>query len=431
MEVDPDAIDSQFLRGGHIPLEVIANHPCLGSRLSQPRERKFIHARVRLPETEFPFDQNGIEDRLQPEPLDLHALRSAAAIRHERQRAASSLEPANRLERARQQGDARIAMTSVGNREGPGQRLVDDPDTLESRCGHTLTCGLHVQAPEAMALRVTPEPLAGVPDRRPDSCDPFDSKRGTALVTGVAPRALGAAGVVQNGIVEIEQNGFWNSDDCTMNTMKLLSVCVGEPREVVVDDRLVRTSIFKAPVTGRIPIRNNNLAGDAQSDLSVHGGRAKAIYAYPHEHYAFWREQLPDVVLRPGHFGENLTIEGLLEQDVHVGDRLKIGSSELLVTQPRLPCYKLGIRFGRADMVKRFLASRRTGFYLSVAVEGDLGTGDTIEILERHPAAISIQELLRMYLKEGAGPDRLREVIAIPALSAAWRTELQKQVADV
>ena len=213
--------------------------------------------------------------------------------------------------------------------------------------------------------------------------------------------------------------------------MKVLSVNVGQPREVVVDDRLVRTSIFKSPVTGRIPIRNNNLAGDAQSDLSVHGGRAKAIYAYPHEHYAFWRKQLPDVDLQPGHFGENLTIEGLREEDVHVGDRLKIGSAELLVTQPRLPCYKLGIRFGRADMVKRFLASRRTGFYLSVAVEGDLGTGDTIEIVERHPAAISIPELLRMYLREGVGPDRLRKAIAIPALSEAWRTDLQKQLVDL
>jgi MOSC domain-containing protein YiiM len=213
--------------------------------------------------------------------------------------------------------------------------------------------------------------------------------------------------------------------------MKVLAVSVGEPREIVVDDRLVRTSIFKSPVTGRIPIRNNNLAGDAQSDLSVHGGPAKAVYAYPHEHYAFWREQLPDLDLQPGHFGENLTIQGLLEQSVHVGDRLKIGSAELVVTQPRLPCYKLGIRFDRADMVKRFLASRRTGFYLSVAFEGVVGTGDTIEILERHPAAVSIPELLRMYLNEGVAPDRLREAIAIAALSDAWRTHLQKQLADV
>ena len=209
----------------------------------------------------------------------------------------------------------------------------------------------------------------------------------------------------------------------------MLSVSVGQPREVVVDDRLVRTSIFKSPASGRVPIRNNNLAGDAQSDLSVHGGRAKAIYAYPHEHYAFWLEQLPGLDLQPGHFGENLTIEGLLEQDVHLGDRLHIGSAELVVTQPRLPCYKLGIRFGREDMVKRFLASRRTGFYLSVAIEGDVGAGDTIEIVERHPAAVSIPELLRIYLKEHVAADRLREAIAVSALSDAWRRDLQKQLA--
>ena len=212
-----------------------------------------------------------------------------------------------------------------------------------------------------------------------------------------------------------------------MNVMQVLSVSVGQPREVAADDRLVRTSIFKSPVTGRIPIRNNNLAGDRQSDLTVHGGRAKAVYAYPYEHYAFWREQLPGVELQPAHFGENLTIEGLLEEDVHLGDRLRIGSAELVVTQPRLPCYKLGIRFGDPQMVRRFLASRRTGFYLSVAAEGDVGAGDAIEIIDRHPAAISIPELLRMYLKEDVSPDRVREAVAIPVLSDAWRTELQKQ----
>jgi len=212
-----------------------------------------------------------------------------------------------------------------------------------------------------------------------------------------------------------------------MNVMKVLSVSVGQPREVVADDRLVRTSIFKSPVTGRIPIRNNNLAGDRQSDLTVHGGRAKAVYAYPYEHYAFWREQLPGVDLQPAHFGENLTIQGVLEEDVHLGDRLRIGSAELVVTQPRLPCYKLGIRFGDPQMVRRFLVSRRTGFYLAVAAEGELGAGDAIEIVERHPAAISIPELLRMYLKEDVSPDRVREAVAIPALSDAWRTELQNQ----
>jgi MOSC domain-containing protein YiiM len=208
-------------------------------------------------------------------------------------------------------------------------------------------------------------------------------------------------------------------------------VNVGLPREVVAGNELVRTSIFKSAVTGPVPIRNNNLAGDQQSDLSVHGGRAKAIYAYPHEHYKFWRAQLPGVALPAGSFGENLTIEGLLEEDVHVGDRLKIGSSELVVTQPRMPCYKLGIRFNRADMVKRFLESRRSGFYLSVAVEGEVAAGDAIDILERHPSAVSIPELLRMYLNEADDPERLRQAIAIPALSDSWRNDLQQQLGDL
>jgi MOSC domain-containing protein YiiM len=211
--------------------------------------------------------------------------------------------------------------------------------------------------------------------------------------------------------------------------VKLLSVNVGLPRDVVAGDRIVRTSIFKAPVAGRVAIAGHNLAGDQQSDLSVHGGRAKAIYAYPHEHYAFWAGQLPGVDLQPGHFGENLTTEGVLEQDVHLGDRLTIGSAVLVVTQPRMPCYKLGIRFGRADMVKRFLASRRSGFYLAVASEGALAAGDPIAIVERHPAAIAMPELLQMYLGESRDPDRLRQAIAVDALSDAWRRDLQQQLA--
>jgi MOSC domain-containing protein YiiM len=201
------------------------------------------------------------------------------------------------------------------------------------------------------------------------------------------------------------------------------------PREVRADGRVVLTSIFKSPVSGRVPIRRHNLAGDQQSDLSVHGGCAKAVYAYPYEHYEFWRAGLPGVELQPANFGENLTVEGLLEQDVHVGDRLRVGYTHLVVSQPRMPCFKLGIRFGRADLVKRFLDSRRSGFYLSVAVEGDVGAGDAIEILDRHPAGVSIPELLRMYLEEAVDTDRLREAIAIPALSEAWRTDFRKRLA--
>jgi MOSC domain-containing protein YiiM len=161
--------------------------------------------------------------------------------------------------------------------------------------------------------------------------------------------------------------------------MKLVSVSVGRPREVEWDGKTIRTSIFKAPVAGRVRVRRLNIEGDEQSDLEVHGGTDKAVYAYPSEHYAFWRKELPGVELPWGVFGENLTTEGLLEDRVHIGDRFRAGSAEFVVTDPRMPCYKLAIRFGRADMVKRFMKSGRTGFYLAVLNEGDIGAGDAIE----------------------------------------------------
>lgn len=175
--------------------------------------------------------------------------------------------------------------------------------------------------------------------------------------------------------------------------MKLVSVNVGTPREVFAGDRVVRTAIFKEPVAGRVAIRGHNLEGDRQADLRVHGGPRKALYAYPSEHYAFWTAELPDLALPYGSFGENLTIEGLVEEDIHAGDRLEIGSAQLVVTQPREPCFKLGIRFGRDDIVKRFWASGRSGFYLQVAVEGDVAAGDAITLVERHPEAPTIRQL--------------------------------------
>src|SRR5690349_13124342 len=145
--------------------------------------------------------------------------------------------------------------------------------------------------------------------------------------------------------------------------MKVTSVNVGLPRDVNWQEKVVRTSIWKSPVAGRVRVSKLNLDGDQQSDLSVHGGTNKAVYAYPAEHYAYWQNALADVELPLAVFGENFTTEGILEGDVHVGDRLQIGSAEFIVTQPRMPCFKLGIRFNQMDMVKRFLESRRTGFY--------------------------------------------------------------------
>src|SRR2546421_10750773 len=165
--------------------------------------------------------------------------------------------------------------------------------------------------------------------------------------------------------------------------MKLLSVNAGLPREVEWRGKVVLTSIFKMPVPGRVRVTRLNVQGDQQSDLSVHGGADKAIYAYPSEHYAFWRNELPGTDFSWGAFGENLTTEGLLEDRVHIGDRFRAGSAEFVLTQPRMPCFKLGIRFNRPDMVKRFLESGWTGFYCAVLKEGKVAAGDSIELPER------------------------------------------------
>jgi len=168
--------------------------------------------------------------------------------------------------------------------------------------------------------------------------------------------------------------------------MKVLSVNVGLPRAIEWRGEYVTTGIFKSPVPGPVAVRTMNLDGDRQADLTVHGGARKAVYAYPHEHYAYWREELPHADLGFGAFGENLTIQGILESDVSSGDTLEIGSALFQVTIPRMPCYKLGIRFDRADMVKRFWRSRRCGFYLSVAREGVITAGDEILLTHAHGA---------------------------------------------
>jgi MOSC domain-containing protein YiiM len=190
----------------------------------------------------------------------------------------------------------------------------------------------------------------------------------------------------------------------------VVSVNVGVPRTIMVGDRRVRTGIFKSPVTGPVEVGAMNLAGDAQADRRVHGGMNKAVYLYPAEHYATWRTELaglaatgepageaagePVVELPWGIFGENLTILGLLEDEVHVGDRLRIGTAELIVTQPREPCYKLGIRFGDPSMLQRFHAARRSGFYASVAEQGVLQAGDPIEHVVVDPAAPTIAAIV-------------------------------------
>ena len=210
--------------------------------------------------------------------------------------------------------------------------------------------------------------------------------------------------------------------------MKLISVNTGLPREVTWRGKTVTTGIFKTPVDGPVMLRTLNLDGDKQADLSVHGGATKAVYAYAVEHYEFWRNELPDMNLPYGMFGENFTTEGLLENAVNIGDRFRIGAAEVMVTEPRMPCYKLGLKFGRADMVKRFLASRRTGFYFTVLKEGEVEAGATIEPLSRDGNGITVADITRLYAFEKDDLKMLRRVIELEALPESWRGYFRHQL---
>ena len=210
--------------------------------------------------------------------------------------------------------------------------------------------------------------------------------------------------------------------------MKLISVNVSLPREIFWKDRVVTTGIFKEPVTGRVAVRKHNLDGDRQADLKVHGGPEKAVYAYPSEHYDFWRGELPRVELPWGMFGENLTIEGLLESEVNIGDRFRIGSGLLMVTQPRMPCFKLAAKFNRDDIIKRFLDSGRSGFYLTVIEEGDVGAGDAIERIHRDESGVTIADLVEIYTNGTEDRDWLSRASQHAALAKGWRKHFQKQL---
>lgn len=213
--------------------------------------------------------------------------------------------------------------------------------------------------------------------------------------------------------------------------MKLISVNVGRPRDVIWHGRNVTSGIFKQPVEGRVALRKLNLDGDRQADLSVHGGEDKAVYCYPIAHYDYWKKELPGRDLPLAVFGENFTTDGLHEDSVHVGDRFSVGSAEVIVTQPRLPCYKLGMRFQADDMVKRFLASRRTGFYFAVSREGEVGAGDEITMIARDPNEVPVSEITRLYVAARYTDDdaaALERVITVAALPESWKTHFRERL---
>ena len=210
--------------------------------------------------------------------------------------------------------------------------------------------------------------------------------------------------------------------------MRLVSVNTGRPREVEAGGRVVRTSIWKVPREGRLRVSAINIEGDEQSDLTVHGGVYKAVYCYPSEHYEYWRGQLPGMELPWGAFGENLTTDGLLETEVTIGDRFQIGSAEFSVTQPRQPCFKLGIRHGRDDMVKRFVASGRSGFYVRVVREGEIESGDAIRVLERAADSITVRDIFALKFGDDEAERELRRAAGAPGLSPSWKDDFLKRL---
>jgi MOSC domain-containing protein YiiM len=214
--------------------------------------------------------------------------------------------------------------------------------------------------------------------------------------------------------------------------MKLISVNVGLPKEVLWHGQTVTTSIYKEPVEGRVTLRTLNLDGDRQSDLTVHGGKDKAVYCYQSSHYDYWKTELRGRPLPPGAFGENLTIDGPGEDSIHIGDRFAIGSAEVVVTQPRMPCYKLGIRFASDDMIKRFLDSGRTGFYLAVTREGEVGEDDEIRTLSLDSHSVPVSEITRLYVakKYGVGDAALlRRALEVEALTESWKDYFREKLA--
>lgn len=203
---------------------------------------------------------------------------------------------------------------------------------------------------------------------------------------------------------------------------KVISLNVGLPLTVYFRGQAVTTGIFKEPVSGRIKLRRLNLDGDRQADLTVHGGPDKSVYAYPAEHYDYWKKRLPNMKLPWGMFGENLTTEGLLEDQVNIGDVFQVGSSEVIATQPRMPCYKLGVKFGSMDIVKKFMDSKLPGIYFRVLKEGEVGAGDEIELISRDKNNVTVKDVVRLVTGE-TDMATMRRVVHIKALPEAWRQE--------
>jgi MOSC domain-containing protein YiiM len=211
--------------------------------------------------------------------------------------------------------------------------------------------------------------------------------------------------------------------------MQLLSLHIGLPQEYSWKGKPVRTSIFKQPTSEPVYVHAEHLAGDGQADLRVHGGPYKAVYSYPHEHYAFWQQHL-GAELEPGAFGENLTTLGLLENQVRVGDCYQIGTAVLMAVQPRQPCFKLGLRFQNERMVQEFERAGRSGIYFRVQQEGSIQAGDTITLVRQSSHNVTIQDLTDSLAPGPKDAQKLQLLLEAPDLIPAWRERLTRMLAE-
>ncbi len=210
--------------------------------------------------------------------------------------------------------------------------------------------------------------------------------------------------------------------------MKLISLNIGLPRQVNFKGEVVNTGIFKEPIQRRVKLRKLNLDGDKQADLTVHGGIDKAVYSYAKEHYEFWRQDLQDMSLPWGMFGENFTTEGLFEESVNIGDTLQIGTARVIATQPRMPCYKLGVKFERMDIIKRFLASGLTGIYFKVLQEGEVGAGDEIKLINRDQNNVTVRDIVRLYTVDREDVQTMERAVKVKDLPNGWRFHFIEQL---
>ena len=211
---------------------------------------------------------------------------------------------------------------------------------------------------------------------------------------------------------------------------RLLSLNVGLPRDVAWRGKTVRTAIWKFPVGGRRMVRKLNIDGDGQADLAGHGGEQRAVFVYQMDSYEYWKRFLVRDDFSFGQFGENFTVEGLADDEVCIGDRYRIGDAIFEVTQPRVTCYRVGIRMNEPRMPALLVAHHRPGFYFRVLQEGEVGTGDVIAKISDGPERITVAEVDALLYLPGHSREQLQRALRIPALSKGWQSSFQAMLKE-